>query len=222
MIGRLERAARPELHLLAIGTLPAEPAPSDVQSAEPTPTEPTPAGPTPAEPALALAATRSGRVNLGLERLQTADLVLPALRADALRADALRADAPRADALTPSAAPDLPGTAGTSEAPEAPVHLLTRRVEQAVTGGRQALGLGAGTADGDATRLRSAGLATGAVLLDALRASAADQPRDVFGRVVADDHEAFTAAWLAAACYGEELATALCAAAWAAGEETWS
>ncbi|MFJ3792629.1 hypothetical protein [Kitasatospora sp. NPDC090091] len=184
VIGRLERAARPELRLLAAGTLSAAPAPGE---------------PVPGEPALALTAARSGRVNLGLERLQTADLVLPA---------------PGTDAVPPATVPDLTAT------PEAPVHLLTRRVEQAVTGGRQALALGAGAPAGDATRLRSAGLATGATLLDALRASAADQPRDVFGRVVADDHEAFTAAWLAAACYGEELATALCAAAWSAGEET--
>ncbi|MCG6495868.1 hypothetical protein [Kitasatospora sp. A2-31] len=198
VIGRLERAARPELHLLAVGTPPGAPQPGD-----PRPGDPQRDDRAPDEPALALNAARSGRVNLGLERLQTADLVLPA---------------PRTDAVTPSAAADPPGTPGMSEAPEAPVHLLTRRVEQAVTGGRQALALGGGTPDGDATRLRSAGLATGATLLDALRASAADQPRDVFGRVVADDHEAFTAAWLAAACYGEELATALCAAAWSGGE----
>ncbi|MFF1799483.1 hypothetical protein ACFVXQ_35650, partial [Kitasatospora sp. NPDC058263] len=96
----------------------------------------------------------------------------------------------------------------------APVHLLVRRVEQAVTGGRQGLALGAGAADTGRSELRAAGLATGAALLDALRAAAADQPRDVFGRVVADDHAAFTSAWLAAACYGEELASALCAGGW--------
>lgn len=98
------------------------------------------------------------------------------------------------------------------------MHLLTRRVEQAVTGGRQALALGAGTSAADAVQLRAAGLATGAALLDGLRATAQARPRDVFGRVVADDHDAFAAAWLAAACYGEELASALCAGGWARQE----
>ncbi|MFJ2776749.1 hypothetical protein [Kitasatospora sp. NPDC087315] len=176
VIGRLERAARPELRLLAIGVPPGEPGPQS--------------------PVLALPADRAGRVNLGLERMQTADLT-PA---------APPAAAPPATAAT-VAAPEGP-------APDAPVHLLTRRVEQAVTGGRLGLAFGAGSAGTDQAQLRSAGLATGAALLDGLRAAAGDQPRDVFGRVVADDHDAFTGAWLAAACYGEELASALCAGAW--------
>ncbi|MFD4904918.1 hypothetical protein [Kitasatospora purpeofusca] len=193
VIGRLERSARPELRLLAIGeppsARPTEARPTDVQ---PTEARPTDTQPHPPVPALALPADRAGRVNLGLERLQTADLALP----------------PR-DAAPPLTAPPagpLP--------PATPVHLLSRRVEQAVTGGRAVLALGTAAARGDRARLRSAGLATGASLLEGLLATAVDQPRDVFGRVVADDHGAFAAAWLAAAWYEEELASALCATAW--------
>ncbi|MFF2042595.1 hypothetical protein ACFVVX_19415 [Kitasatospora sp. NPDC058170] len=199
VIGRLERAARPELRLLAIGDMPE---PSDLPELPGIPGSPeapgapgapgSPEAPeaVPTAPALALPADRAGRVNLGLERLQTADLT-PGREGE----------------------PSAPPVVGSG--PEAPVHLLTRRVEQAVTSGRRALALGAGTATADAAQLRSAGLATGAALLDGLRAAAADQPRDVFGRVAAEDHGAFTAAWLAAACYGEELASALCAGGWA-------
>ncbi len=92
--------------------------------------------------------------------------------------------------------------------------MLGRRVEQTVTTGRHALAPGGAGAAADRVLLRAAGLATAAELLDGLRAAAANQRRDVFGRIVADDHEAFAAAWLAAAWYTEELATALCAAAW--------
>ena len=168
VIGRLERAARPQLRLLAVGTAAGD-----------------------ATSTLALADDRAGRAALGLDRLQRADLP-PA-----------RPAAPAVDAVEAVLAAEAPG------------HLLTRRVEQAVTGGRHALALTApGAAAEDGHRLASAGLATAALLLDGLRAAATDQQRDVFGRVLADDHRAFTDAWLAAACYGEELAAALCAAAW--------
>ncbi|MFE6747696.1 hypothetical protein ACFVGM_17705 [Kitasatospora purpeofusca] len=174
VIGRLERSARPELRLLAVG----EPQPPEDRAPE--------------APALALPADRAGRVNLGLERLQTADLSLP----------------PR------EAVPPLTTLPVGPPPPSTPVHLLSRRVEQAVTGGRAVLALGTGAARGDRARLGSAGLATGAALLEGLLRAAVDQPRDVFGRVVADDHDAFAAAWLAAAWYEEELASALCATAW--------
>ncbi|MFF7589254.1 hypothetical protein ACFZCK_17375 [Kitasatospora purpeofusca] len=183
VIGRLERSARPELRLLAVGEPPSTP-PREDRAPE--------ALPLPPSPALALPADRAGRVNLGLERLQTADLALPPREAVA--------------PLTALSAGPLP--------PSTPVHLLSRRVEQAVTGGRAVLALGTGAARGDRARLRSAGLATGASLLEGLLGAAVDQPRDVFGRVVADDHDVFAAAWLAAAWYEEELASALCATAW--------
>ncbi|MET9612574.1 hypothetical protein [Kitasatospora indigofera] len=204
VIGRLERAARPELRLLAVGpAAPEHPSGGDLAQCG----DVAQSGDLP----LALAADRAGRVNLGLERLQRADL--PAASGPD--------DGP---AVSPTSLPelllDLPGPSGSGSAPvEAPVHLLTRRVEQAVTGGRRTLGpaaSGAGRecAAGEGRQLRAAGLATAAQLLDGLRESATDQGRDVFGRIVGDDHRAFTAAWLAASCYGEELATALCAAAW--------
>ncbi|MET8624016.1 hypothetical protein ABZW30_09740 [Kitasatospora sp. NPDC004669] len=164
VIGRLERAAGPELRLLAAGAPPDAP------------------------DALALPADRAGRVNLGLERLQTADL--------------------------PAGAPTGPATATAAPPDGPPVHVLGRRVEQTVTTGRHALAPSAATAAADRSLLRSAGLATAAELLDGLRAAAANQQRDVFGRIVQDDHDAFAAAWLAAAAYTEALATALCSAAW--------
>ncbi|MEU3571733.1 hypothetical protein AB0E96_25380, partial [Kitasatospora sp. NPDC036755] len=182
VIGRLERADRPELLLLAIGTPPAAPDP------------------------LALPTDRAGRVSVGLERLQTADLAVPAA------ASVTGSD--RADAVTdPVTAPSAEQSA--APAPYGPpVHVLGRRVEQTVTTGRHALAPSEASAAADRALLRAAGLATAAELLDGLRAAAADRRRDVFGRIVTDDHEAFATAWLAAASYTEELATALCAAAW--------
>ncbi|MET8699426.1 hypothetical protein ABZW10_11245 [Kitasatospora sp. NPDC004723] len=208
VIGRLERAARPELRLLAIGLPPTGPSTTGPSTAvgstavgSTTAADGDAATAHPGEPSLALPADRSGRVNLGLERLQTADLTLPPA------------------GPTGPAAPAASGAPAGGEAPTTPVHLLTRRVGQAVTGGRAALALGSRAADGDRARLRSAGLATGAALLDGLLASAVDQSRDVFGRVVADDHGAFAAAWLAAAWYEEELASALCATVWSGPQD---
>ncbi|MFI9359602.1 hypothetical protein ACIG5E_00850 [Kitasatospora sp. NPDC053057] len=190
LIGRLERADRPELRLLAIGTPPDDP------------DQPTPGQPAPVR--LALAADWAGRANLGLERLQTADLQVdhPA-RVD----HPAQVDDPAGRAAQPPTAPP----AGP------PVHVLGRRVEQTVTTGRSALAPSAATAAADRSLLRAAGLATAAQLLDGLRAAAANQRRDVFGRVVPDDHDAFATAWLAAADYTEALAAALCSAAWGAG-----
>ncbi|MER7703638.1 hypothetical protein ABTX81_12140 [Kitasatospora sp. NPDC097605] len=202
VIGRLERSARPELRLLAIGVPPTDgPAPGDGPSDEP---RDEPRDEPGNAPSLALPADRAGRVNLGLERLQTADLAFPPI-----------------DPADPTWLPGPPGHA-VAAAPTTPVHLLARRVEQAVTGGRAALALGSRVVAADRTRLRSAGLATGAALLDGLFATALDQPRDVFGRVVADDHGAFAAAWLAAAWYEEELASALCVTAWSGSPEVGS
>ncbi|MFF2116677.1 hypothetical protein ACFVXH_05050 [Kitasatospora sp. NPDC058184] len=178
VIGRLERADRPELRLLAIGTPPAAPDP------------------------LALSADRAGRVNLGLERLQTADLAASAT-----------ASATVGEPADGSA--EEPADGSTAPAPYGPpVHVLGRRVEQTVTTGRHALAPSEASAAADRGLLRAAGLATAAELLDGLRASAANQQRDVFGRIVTDDHEDFATAWLTAASYTEELATALCASAW--------
>lgn len=143
--------------------------------------------------ALLLAAehpARAGeRVDLGLDRLQRADL-------------------PTATA-TPVPAPPVD---------EAPLHLLRRRVHQAVSGGRRVLGFADGGA-GDGGRLRRVGLATAGELLDELRAAAADRSRDVFGRLLPADTDRFARAWLAAAVYTGEVDRALCAAAWGADTE---
>ncbi|MGW4380615.1 hypothetical protein [Kitasatospora sp. NPDC004531] len=143
-------------------------------------------GTVPDQPGLTLPDDHRHRVSLGLERLQRADLP-----------------------------PDRPGPPPPVpvHAPQPPLHLLTRHLEQAVTGGRRAL---TGNLP-EARRLRAAGLGTAADLLAALHAAAADQERDAFGRLRTTDHLAFATAWLAAAHYREELLTALCAAAWRAG-----
>ncbi|MFG2911932.1 hypothetical protein ACGF0D_03415 [Kitasatospora sp. NPDC048298] len=182
VIGRLERADRPELCLLAIGTPPDDPGP------------------------LSRPVERADRVNLGLERLQTADLAAPAT-ASATQADPV--DASTAQPTAPASGPVPYGP---------PVHVLARRVEQTVTTGRHALAPSEASAAADRALLRAAGLATAAELFDGLRAGAAHRQRDVFGRIVTDDHEAFATAWLTAASYTEELATALCAAAWSEEE----
>ncbi|GAA2156008.1 hypothetical protein GCM10009760_56520 [Kitasatospora kazusensis] len=148
------------------------------------------AGPAPGEgqPALRLAADRQGRISLGLEHLQRAD-------------------------LPPEPAHRPPLTPG-PRAPRPPVHLLTRRLEQVVTTGRPALAADLGSGAAEAGQLRTAGLATAARLLAALRSTAAGQERDVFGRLRTDDHLPFALTWLAAATYQEELAAALCTTAW--------
>ncbi|MFJ8621478.1 hypothetical protein ACIRD3_01365 [Kitasatospora sp. NPDC093550] len=188
VVGRLERADRPELRLLAIGAPPEAPDP------------------------LVLPADRAGRVNLGLERLQAADLQAADLRTTDLRTTDLGTPAlvaPAEGAEPPAGRqPGLPAPSGP------PVHVLGRRVEQTVTTGRHGLAPSRATAAADRALLRAAGLSTAAELLDGLRAAAANQRRDVFGRIVADDHDAFATAWLAAAWYTEDLATALCSAAW--------
>ncbi|MGW2047279.1 hypothetical protein ACWCPF_19160 [Streptomyces sp. NPDC001858] len=130
--------------------------------------------------------TPDARVDLGLDRLQRADL-------------------PAATAPPVSAPP----------VDEAPLHLLGRRVQQTVSGGRRVLSFpGGGTGDGG--RLRRVGLATAADLLDELQAAAADRSRDAFGRLLPTDTDRFARAWLASAVYTAEVERALCAAAWGA------
>ncbi|MEU5522767.1 hypothetical protein ABZ759_19425 [Streptomyces sp. NPDC047860] len=131
---------------------------------------------------------RDARVDLGLDRLQRADL--PA----------------------GSVAPAVPA-APTGD--EAPLHVLRRRVHQAVSGGRRVLAFN-GSAPGDAARLRRHGLATAADLLDDLHAAAADRSRDPFGRLLPADTGRFARSWLAAAVYTDAVERALCAQAWGA------
>lgn len=132
----------------------------------------------------------TARVDLGLDRLRRADL-------------------PTSTAPLPSAVAPV--------VDEAPLHLLRRRVHQAVSGGRRVLAF-PGSGSGDGARLRRLGLATAGDLLDALHAAAADRSRDAFGRLLPADADRFARAWLAAAVYTEEVERRLCAAAWGSAE----
>ncbi|WP_329407044.1 hypothetical protein OG802_03345 [Streptomyces sp. NBC_00704] len=129
-------------------------------------------------------ADSAARVDLGLDRLQQADLP------------------------TPTGTPVVPHPVD-----EAPLHLLRRRVHQAVSGGRRVLAFPGGAA-GDGARLRRVGLGTAADLLDELHAAAADRSRDAFGRLLPADTGRFARAWLASSVYTAETERALCAAAW--------
>ncbi|MFI7235466.1 hypothetical protein [Streptomyces cyaneofuscatus] len=136
--------------------------------------------------------TGEGTVDLGFDRLSRADLPDPGAPVHS--------------------APDRPGGSG----PESPLHLLERRVEQTVPGGRATLGM-LGDVTAEARRLRRAGLPTAAGLLTALRASAARRERDLFGRLLPADTDGFAAHWLAAARYTAAVAESLCAEAWEPG-----
>ncbi|MFF0587617.1 hypothetical protein ACFYWD_16755 [Streptomyces sp. NPDC003781] len=151
--------------------------------------------------ATSLPADPGTHADLGLDRLRRADL--PAAPTAGAPDDA-RGIRP---ALTVQPA---------TVADEAPVHLLRRRVHQAVSGGRRVLAF-PGSRESEADRLRRCGLGTAGELLTALHATAAERARDPFGRLLPADTGRFTTAWLGAAVYAEEVDRALCAAAWGAG-----
>lgn len=119
----------------------------------------------------------------------------------------------RADLSSSSVPPAATVTASASASEDAPLHLLHRRVQQAVSGGRRVVALPS-TVPADTQRLRRAGLSTGADLLTVLHARAATRDRDAFGRLLPTDPAHFAHAWLAAATYTAEVDRALCAAAW--------
>ncbi|MFG2882713.1 hypothetical protein ACGFYV_10410 [Streptomyces sp. NPDC048297] len=116
----------------------------------------------------------------------------------------------RADLPTTRTSPPLPAPLPD----EPPLHLLRRRVHQAVSGGRRALSFPADTTS-DTRRLNRHGLSTAGDILGELHAAATERSRDVFGRLLPTDADRFTRAWLTAARYTDELDRALCAAAWA-------
>ncbi|MFE0673068.1 hypothetical protein [Streptomyces sp. NPDC058867] len=150
--------------------------------------------PAPQARALLLAASHptdpSARLDLGVDRLQQADLPT----------------GPPGSAAVPRAAAD-----------EAPLHLLRRRVHQAVSGGRRVLAF-PGDSAADGRRLRRVGLGTAGDLLDELHAAAAERDRDVFGRLAPADLDRFARVWLASAHYVTEVDRSLCAAAWGADQ----
>lgn len=188
-------AAHPGLRLRVIGRLEraAEPRLRLLAAGlpAPLPTGPDEGGPEEGGDRLTLPPDRHGRVDLGLDRLHHADL-------------------PRRQAAGPVQREGVP-PAGT----EAPLHLLRQRIERAVSGGRAAIALsGPEHSAADTARLRRAGLATAADLVDALGAAATDRGRNAFGRLLPADADRFARAWLAAALYERAVSAALCAHAW--------
>ncbi|MFF3326383.1 hypothetical protein [Streptomyces sp. NPDC002889] len=156
-----------------------------------------------AHPRLRLLAAElpGGRYDMGLDRLQRSDIPAAGPVADTA--------APRPLPIPLAPTPD-----------SAPLHVLTRRTGQAAAAGRRALGLAGAESAPDAARLRRAGLATAAELLDELLRTAAERGRDTFGRLLATDTGSFARAWLAAVLYTEEVAAELCRAAWRDTGET--
>ncbi|MFI6984550.1 hypothetical protein ACIBSV_38990 [Embleya sp. NPDC050154] len=138
-------------------------------------------------PTLRLTEERLGRIDLGLDRLHRADL--------------------------PSAAPAGAPTGAAEEPSPAPLYLMHRHVERAISGGRPVLAL-AGSTAGDTARLRRVGLTTGADLVERLTHVAAGRERDVFGRLRTGDNDLLSAAWLAAAVYAQTVEGALTRSVW--------
>ncbi|MGW8741903.1 hypothetical protein [Streptomyces sp. NPDC055794] len=152
------------------------------------------------------------RVDLGLDRLRRADL--PTVPLQQTQPSHQPSHEP-----SPQPPPPPPHNTPPHEPPptidDAPVHLLRRRVMQAVSGGRRVLAF-PGDRDTEVARLRRYGLGTAGELLAELHTTAADRARDSFGRLLPADTGRFVRAWLGAAVYTESLDRALCAAAWGA------
>ncbi|MYV99878.1 hypothetical protein GT354_16595 [Streptomyces sp. SID3343] len=142
-------------------------------------------------PVLVLAPDRLGRIDLGLDRLHRADLPKIPQSADSARMIATT----------------------TAQIPSAPLYLMHRHVERAISGGRSVLAL-AGSTAGDTARLRAVGLATGAELVERLTHVAGGRERDVFGRLLPGDNDLLSRAWLAAAVYAQTVEGALTRAVW--------
>lgn len=149
------------------------------------------AGVAPGEgPTLKLADARLGRVDLGLDRLGRADL--------------------------PQGAGGAPTTGSGDEPPHAPLYLMHRHVERAISGGRAVLA-GSGSGEADGARLRAVGLTAGGALVERLGHVAAGRERDVFGRLRAGDNDLLSRAWLAAALYAHTVESAVTRAVWSNG-----
>nr|WP_042183373.1 hypothetical protein [Kibdelosporangium sp. MJ126-NF4] len=98
-----------------------------------------------------------------------------------------------------------------------PVEPLDRWLGRVVGGGRSMPVTSSPSPD--RARLASAGLVTGANLLGMLEATARDQERDLFGRLVADTGEEFTRAWLSAAVYSRAFTRSSALRAWITEQE---
>ena len=141
-------------------------------------------------PTLKLAADRLGRVDLGLDRLGRADL--------------------------PQGAGGAPTAGSGDEPPHAPLYLMHRHVERAISGGRPVLA-GSGSTEADGARLRAVGLTAGGALVQRLGRVAAGRERDVFGRLRAGDNDLLSRTWLAAAVYAHTVESAVTRAVWSNG-----
>jgi len=125
-----------------------------------------------------------GHVDLGIDRLERGDLPVTVNRPPVRFDQPVVVDAP-------------------------PVHLLTRRVQRAVEGGRTAVP--GDPVDGE--RLRNLAMPTAAALLESVE-TACRPTRDAFGRLIPTGRDELALAWLAAAVFLE-------AANRSAGREAW-
>ncbi|WP_329009197.1 hypothetical protein OG271_24265 [Micromonospora rifamycinica] len=150
-------------------------------------------GPTSVDgPGLDLPESWAGHADLGFDRLHSSQL---------------RAGDPGSvDGASPGRAGPVPGP----RVGDAAGGLLRRQVERVVSGGRAVQAL----ADPVAQRLRLARLDLGAQLLTTLGDAARARPRDAFGRLTADDGQAFAESWLALAVYEGAASRALAEASW--------
>ncbi|MGI5243413.1 hypothetical protein [Dactylosporangium sp. CA-139066] len=162
--------------------------------------------PVPDGPAWHLPAPGGGHVDLAFDRLHRSQLPRAAAEADE---PVEAADATGGDEGKPE-----PDDTWRPAVHDPTLQRLTAHLERTVAGGRVMLTFPNGRGPSDASRMRAARLETGAGLLEALVAAAADRPRDAFGRLAADDGTAFAQAWLAAATYADAAARALAETSW--------
>ncbi|WP_018680617.1 hypothetical protein [Actinokineospora enzanensis] len=101
----------------------------------------------------------------------------------------------------------------TEHTPEpSPTGLLTTVVHRVVLGGRAVAALPSTARD--VRTLSRIGLTATADILDDLAEQARDRERDVFGRVIADETDAFPLAWLTAAVHAREFTRATIRRSW--------
>jgi hypothetical protein len=107
------------------------------------------------------------------------------------------------------------GPVGGPPATDPALSLLRASTERAVAGGRAVMAVAPARGHlPDSRRLLQARLDTGSAVLAGLNAAAASRPRDVFGRLAADDEGAFARAWLAAAVYLDAADSVFAEASW--------
>jgi hypothetical protein len=115
--------------------------------------------------------------------------------------------------LQPSGpAPPFPARADTKD----PLGALRRRIQRVVSGGRGTLTVPGTTRvlRVDVAALRRAQLTTGVDLLEALVAAGQHGRRDAFGRLVMDDPDVLSRAWLAVGVYEREVSATLLRDQW--------